>query len=232
MQSIIYLSFMAIDINGGNYQLSNYLKFGFIVICFFYVLICAKNNNMKQFTYLRLALALTLISDLLILLLDQYLFGVMTFILVQQLYGIRMDILQRDLFKSKIIIIKQLQKNLVIGFITAVICVSFIYLKIKLDLLLLLTTFYFICFLVNGLYAFNLAKKFRHDRGIVLFAIGIFLFLLCDINVGIYNAAEYITLSEKLYSVLYTLSSVLMWAFYAPAQVLISLSGQYIGDNR
>ena len=58
----------------------------------------------------------------------------------------------------------------------------------------------------------------------VLFLIGLVLFLLCDINVLLFNLSAYINVSSQMYAMLQIASTVLMWAFYLPSQVLIVLS--------
>lgn len=58
----------------------------------------------------------------------------------------------------------------------------------------------------------------------VMFLIGLVLFLLCDINVLLFNLSSYINVSSQTYAVLQIASTVLMWAFYLPSQVLIVLS--------
>ena len=50
-----------------------------------------------------------------------------------------------------------------------------------------------------------------------MFSIGLLLFWLCDLNVGIYN----IPINS-----LYKLSAYLMWIFYFPSQVIITLKGE------
>ena len=62
---------------------------------------------------------------------------------------------------------------------------------------------------------------FPHPR---MFLIGLILFLLCDINVLLFNLSAYIIVSSEMYAVLQIASTVLMWAFYLPSQVLIVLS--------
>ena len=62
---------------------------------------------------------------------------------------------------------------------------------------------------------------FPHPR---MFLIGLILFLLCDINVLLFNLSAYINVSSEMYAVLQIASTVLMWAFYLPSQVLIVLS--------
>ena len=58
----------------------------------------------------------------------------------------------------------------------------------------------------------------------IVFLIGLILFLLCDINVLLFNLSSYINVSSQMYAVLQIASTVLMWAFYLPSQVLIVLS--------
>ena len=58
----------------------------------------------------------------------------------------------------------------------------------------------------------------------VMFMIGLLLFLICDINVLIFNLGAYISISSDLFLVLQTAATILMWTFYLPAQVLIVLS--------
>ena len=58
----------------------------------------------------------------------------------------------------------------------------------------------------------------------VMFMIGLLLFLICDINVLIFNLGAYISISSDLFLVLQTAATILMWTFYLPSQVLIVLS--------
>ena len=58
----------------------------------------------------------------------------------------------------------------------------------------------------------------------VMFLIGLVLFLLCDINVMIYNMDGFVNVSSSFYHMLKSSSVILMWAFYLPSQVLIVLS--------
>ena len=71
------------------------------------------------------------------------------------------------------------------------------------------------------------AIKYRFNKGRVIYAAGMLLFLLCDINVGLFNMVGYVVVPENIYHILFSLSSILMWAFYTPAQVLIAVSSKY-----
>ena len=52
---------------------------------------------------------------------------------------------------------------------------------------------------------------------------GLILFLLCDINVGLFNLGYYFNLSYEITSILESISTNLMWFFYLPSQVEITL---------
>ena len=91
LQMILYVAFLTVDLTSDNAILSSYFKFTIIILCFCYALF-SKNSTDKSILFcMKAALLFTLISDLFILILDYYLYGVLTFILVQQLYGIRLS---------------------------------------------------------------------------------------------------------------------------------------------
>ncbi|MCR5330365.1 MAG: hypothetical protein K6E62_04155 [Lachnospiraceae bacterium] len=58
----------------------------------------------------------------------------------------------------------------------------------------------------------------------VVFLVGMILFLLCDINVLLYNLGDYVSIDAPLYNSLSAAAPYLIWVFYLPSQVLIVLS--------
>lgn len=59
----------------------------------------------------------------------------------------------------------------------------------------------------------------------LLFALGMTLFLGCDIFVAVNNAALYLDIAEyPLLKSLYDIPFNMMWAFYGPSQMLLALS--------
>ena len=96
--------------------------------------------------------------------------------------------------------------------------------SVKPDPLLIASILYFISISTNVLTSFRLFAHNRYDRSVTLFTIGMGLFLLCDINVGLFNLSGFISLPGDIYHKIYSISSILMWTFYAPSQVLIALS--------
>jgi hypothetical protein len=170
----------------------------------------------------------TVLSDLFLLVLDIQLLGILTFILVQIFYGLRISIVKKhDLvkeFTTRIII--QAVLTLFIAFILKQI-------NVLINPLLVATIFYFIYILTNTILAIMaVATSAKYKRpSMKLFTIGMVLFLLCDINVGLFNMASFITMPENIYVVVYSLSSILMWTFYAPSQVLLAYSTQAIAKE-
>jgi len=229
LQVILYCSFLILDFTAGSIELSNIIKFSIVGICLCYALFFSGSVWQGQLFCLQLALLFTVISDLCILLLDYYLLGMISFCIVQQLYSRRLDLLNR---KNKDIRAEQdgirglsirLGLQLIVTIMTCLILQRF---GIRIESLLVVTTFYFISIITNVFRAVKLAALQPKDKGNVLFAIGISLFLLCDINVGFFNASDYIPLSGDLFEHLYSFSTILMWMFYAPSQVLIALSAK------
>lgn len=230
LQLVLYGTFITLDILGKSVALSNRIKFIVVALCFLYVIL-DKRGYSKQRIYLSFALAFTVVSDLIILFSDLYFYGVLTFIVAQQIYGMRITTLyNRENSTSSPTspptsplkdIVLRIIYQLVIGALVSVFIWS---LDIYIDALLVASIFYFICICSNVVRSLRLTRFFKEKKDIRYFAIGFLLFLLCDINVGLFNLSEFMLLGER-YKSIYTLSSILMWTFYAPSQVLIALSG-------
>ena len=222
LQFVLYCSFLALDLSDGSIFLSSIIKFSIVIFCFWYALLFGKSIYQKQLLYLRIALLFTVIADLFILIYDYYFLGVLAFCVVQQLYALRLDLrlCNNRVHKISVSFLKRVIIQLIITFIISILLNV---VGVILDILLIITVFYFICIMMNVWNATRLAIK-KHNRINTLFAFGITLFLLCDINVGVFNLTYYISLSSlEWFHTIYLISSILMWAFYAPSQVLIAL---------
>ena len=222
LQTILYVAFLTMDLTGGNVVLSSYLKFSIIILCFCYALFSKNSADRSILFCLKAALLFTLISDFFILILDYYYYGVLTFIIVQQLYSIRLSLADRQMGRIKNVLIR-LALQLCAA---SIVCLILKILGVKLEGLLIASTFYFICILTNTMRALKVAIANTDKKGMVLFAIGMLLFLCCDINVGLFNLSGYISLPRDIETFIYSVTSILMWTFYAPSQVLIVLSVQ------
>ncbi len=224
---LIYSSFLYMDLaEAGSGIVSNYLKFSGIILCFFFTLFFLSNHSNRSRTdsnILKAALLFTVISDLLILILDYYIIGLITFCIVQTLYLVRLSI-----WKSRLdsaggagIIIKSFFRNVVVSLLILCILRS---LKIKTEGLLIFSSFYFISSLFNVLNAIKTAYRSKM-KSRILFACSMVLFLLCDINVGLFNLSGFIAIDSNWFIHLHNFAAVAMWMFYLPAQVGITLSG-------
>ncbi|MDD3172939.1 MAG: hypothetical protein PHF63_04665 [Herbinix sp.] len=263
LQIILYMTFLILDFTGEYINIARNIKFSIIIICFCYAIFQGKGADRSIIFCLKTALLFTVISDLFILMMDYYIYGVLTFIVVQQLYGARLILSEigtidgvkegigdrweveiRDCGKvgirdkeknvriysirgrkSRELFLKKLALRIFFQVaITLSVCIMLIALGASLEVLIIISAFYFVCIITNTVTAIKAAFHTSYNEGNVLFAIGMGLFLLCDINVGIFNLSSFVALPENIYDVVYPISSILMWIFYAPSQVLITLS--------
>ncbi|MCF6461313.1 lysoplasmalogenase family protein [Clostridium sp. Cult3] len=209
---ILYIWFMYMDIfDIHGFISTDRLKFLSMIIVFIISLFTRKDAlSYKDLHLLQVGLFITLIADLFLLILDShYILGIFLFSIVQIIYSFRYEL--RNL------------KLAIRNFIVIFLSLSIVYfivnkLVIELDFIWIMGIFYAFCLLNSVAKAF---KAYRYkiypkpNRHMVL--IGMILFLLCDISVAMYNI-----FSEGL---LYSISSIAMWLFYLPSQVLLALSG-------
>lgn len=234
IELVLYGSFMYLDITNHRTNLSMYIKFFGIFLCFLFVMLYYKNANQKNAValyelhnsniethILRIAMFFTLISDLFILVLDYYTIGIITFIIVQFLY--------LALISSWISSGKMLRTILIrttgAGVITALIVTLYRLHETKVEIEVIFAVYYFIIFVSNAMDATGILFRSKR-KGRLLFACGLLAYFLCDINVAIFNLKDYINIDEALYTQLYSFSSIAMWMFYLPGQVAIALSGE------
>ncbi len=103
-----------------------------------------------------------------------------------------------------------------------VIVVAVIVLKEKFDFLSVISLFYFVNLVFNVVFAFFRFKKNS------LMAIGLLLFMFCDVFVGLQSAiGVYIDVpqSSLIYKIVFS-SFNWVWFFYVPSQTLLALSCQ------
>lgn len=213
---ILYLYFLYMDVfNKKVFLSSNTLKFISMILIFIISIIIRKNPlSHKDLNLLQMGLFITLIADLFLLILDRhYILGIILFSMVQILYSFRYE--YRNL--------KLTIRNFIIIFLGLSI-LHIVYNKFiaEIDFLWTIGLFYGICLLnsvVKAVKAYKYKTYPKPNRQMVL--IGMILFLLCDINVAMYNILSYFSNDNILYNV----SSVSMWLFYLPSQVLLALSG-------
>lgn len=198
VEAILYAAFLVWDVTIGG-RGSNPIKFAGILLCLVYALYLGHLGGSRL---VPAALALTALADVFLLLLDaDYALGILLFCAVQGLYFVR---IVRSGGRS----LWGLRLGL---FLLSLVVLNLLGLLIPLNILAL---FYFTNFFCNALASLGCSGWPRR-----LFSIGLWLFLCCDVCVGLFQNPQLVPPAMSPFV------SVGMWLFYLPAQVLITLSG-------
>ena len=219
IEAILYGCFLSIDLFGTGYSdLSIYLKFSGIVLCtavnFYYVI----RRQANQY-WLSLAFLFLIISDYHLLITSSYESGVFTFLLVQLCF--RFFLMRVDGRRE---FMRQFGYPAAgIGLVTG--CISAVLWKtgVETDWTVILAALYFLWFVCNLVKTVRITRRDK-TRQMRLFCIGLILYFLCDLNVGIFNLEGYIEVSAAWFEKLYEFAADAMWLFYLPGIVLITLS--------
>ena len=211
IQGLLYAAFLTLDLvqPGSGWDVP--LKYGGILLCFLWSLGRAGNLDSRL---TQAALAFTLLADLFLLVLNRwYGAGVASFCVVQCLYLARIHRADCRSLTLRLLLRGSLTGTLLIiaGALDG------------LTPLTALTLFYFSQLLANAISALSLG---RTGRG---FALGLFLFVGCDLCVGVHNLSS--VLPGAQIAPLLPFAQVGMWLFYLPSQVLISLSTGKLCDD-
>lgn len=207
---ILYLFIYAFKIITGKTEtIADYIV---VISCFLFSLvyfIIKRNSNTLIFL---IAFLFTILADTNLLILDDnYELGILTFIIVQFAYFwyILKNMYTKDNY-SYLIAIRLI--TIVIGVIASLI--------VQTDKLLVCLVIIYISNLVINLIISIIPRKRN-----LLFSLGLFLFLLCDICVGCYNIGDIIDISNT--SLFYKIANLpfnIAWLFYHPSQVLLAIS--------
>ena len=207
---ILYLFIYAFKIIMGKTEtIADYIV---VISCFLFSLvyfIIKRNSNTLIFV---IAFLFTILADTNLLILDDnYELGILAFIIVQFAYFwyILKNMYTKDNY-SYLIAIRLI--TIVIGVIASLI--------VQTDKLLVCLVIIYISNLVINLIISIIPRKRN-----LLFSLGLFLFLLCDICVGCYNIGDIIDISNT--SLFYKIANLpfnIAWLFYHPSQVLVAIS--------
>lgn len=216
--AVLYILFLYVDFSNINLMVSSdIMKYTSIILCFFTSIItnrCAL--HIQDIFLLRLGLLATVFADLFLVILEYPTLGVIFFSIVQIIYSIRYDVI-----KTHSIIANYLYLFFII--IIAYLISNFF---IEIDFLYAIALYYSIAIIISISKAIKAYKSNLYPSpNKYLILVGMILFLLCDVNVGIYNITKIINYSESFYDRLRNASNLLIWIFYLPSQVLLSLSG-------
>ncbi|MBQ7374161.1 MAG: hypothetical protein IJW64_06375 [Clostridia bacterium] len=206
LQTILYSVFMWQDFSNGS-DTTN-LKYATICLCLVFTVYKLPFSSIDGLLVF-LALLFTVASDTFTLLINDYFtLGVSLFIPAQLIYGLRMRVwAEKPLYKS-IIARFSVIVAVVLGATVAQIA----------DGLTLVTAIYFSMLLYNAIESVFFAKTFKR----ILFCIGLWLFICCDVCVGLYNLTD--VLGVAVNKEVFNFASIMMWGFYLPSQVLIVTS--------
>ena len=203
---ILYFSFLLIDLyNRESYNyVSICLKYSTILLCFVLSLFIGNDCiNKRDLLFLQAARFFTLLADLYLVLSGKLFLGISFFILVQYSY------LFRFLSKKSSILI-----SIIISLFLIPLFMVFSY-KLS-DLSLFIIALYYGILLLTNLILASIKYKYHH-----LIFWGILLFCLCDINVALYNLSSILNINDLSFIPF----SFLIWLFYFPSQLLLTLSG-------
>jgi len=193
------------------------LKFSYVAVCFIIALTTFYfSHSKKDWLCLSAALALTLISDYFLVLTHNHAVGVFLFCFVHIAYLLRIS--------------GNKDKSLA-GIWAAALAGAALYVVILiipifpgLNLLLSLAAVYALLFLQNLVahikyYRSNNEGELpKFNKGLIL--AGLILFALCDIHVMLFNLPNFVQVPQFVS----TWGRAWIWVFYAPSQMLLSLS--------
>lgn len=214
---VLYVGFTLCDIFDYQYPLSNHLKFMAIVLCLIICLVYRfsypANTDAHIMPYIFI---FTVIADIFLLFTQEFIYGVISFCIVQLLHLYRIHKITKV---SKYHLPLRVILSIVILF-----CLSRT--SVSVDALLCVTVFYFINFCANiALLVYMTIKKITSSEiKVTMYLVGMILFILCDVSVGVFNLTSYITIHSQAFVVIKTIAAFGMWGFYLPGQMLIALS--------
>ncbi|MCY6356116.1 lysoplasmalogenase family protein [Clostridium sp. ZS2-4] len=203
---LIYINFLMVDLQGGDSRMLKYIS---ILLCFILSLFIRDRGNDKRDTrLLHEALFFTISADLNLVILNNFILGVSAFCIVQIIYIIRHS---RNIFLNKRDIVLFLIEGIIVSRLVIMLNMRIYEYKE----LYIIACIYSILLLTSVLMAFGTIKRVFYSKiNSYFITIGMILFLLCDINVGLYHIGK-----------IQYISGILVWLFYLPSQLLLSLSG-------
>ena len=203
VEAILYLSFLWCDLRSFILP-GTCFKYAALLLC---LAMGLDNLRSRDGRLVAAALALTAAADLFLLVLNCcYAVGIAFFCAVQLLYARRIFQIDRRAFS--------LWPRLMLS----AAALFFLAVAGLLDPLAFLVCLYFPQLLCSALQSLRLPPSRTHR----LFSAGLWLFVACDLCVGLYNSTLYFP--SPLFSHLASLVQIGMWLFYLPSQVCITLS--------
>lgn len=202
-----------------SYDIEIVIDYGVIISCFLMVFFFLCIEKKISLFLLCIAFFFTLISDTILLWLDDYYeWALLSFIFVQFSYFTYILYTSYDKRNWK----KQIGLRLGVAI---PLCILYFFLDYPKRFLICLVIFYIIQLLWNVIFSLKAKNKFL--------SIGLILFLLCDICVGCMNISDiFPTLSSNFFDTITHSTINFSWLFYHPSQVLLSLCDHYFSKKR
>lgn len=215
-EAVIYLTFIILDLTDCLPGMSDIIKYSGIILCVGNSLVfCIKHRGSERFLITG-ALFFTACADVFLLFTGQFLWGLFFFCITQTLYSVYTVSAKKQLRVLLIPIILS----------TAVICVfsrnAYVNNGTGTLLLVAFVIYYAFTFALNTCRSWK-NHKARPSKAGLLFAIGLSLFVMCDLNVLFRNAYEMFGWQSSLPEWTHSVAMFFTWVFYLPAQVLISI---------
>lgn len=203
-EALLYAAFLTLDLLNAGAGWSKGLKYASILLCFAFARAEAADWDGRL---VGTALGFTLAADWFLLVLDRwYLAGVCAFCVVQVLYLARIHRLLGGGLRGTLL----LRSLLVLGAEGALVALGLW------EPLTAVSALYFIQLAVNALESLRLGRRYAG------FALGLWLFIGCDLCVGLRNLFAFLPGAGQ--GGLFAFARVGMWLFYLPSQVLIASS--------
>lgn len=213
IEILLYISFLVCDFFG-YYNIGYIFKYTSICFNFLIMLILTMLYFNKERLIVLSGTLVTLFADyFLLFFIDETrnITGISCFLIVQLIYFLRLNYIDLNL------------KKMLLGIIYRTILISIIFILFKTVLKIYdlkinyYALTYFILLLGNVIDPILYNKKSKKN---LLISFSLFLLLLCDLSIGIYNV---VILSPTIY--------FLEWMFYLPSQVFLVLSTFYKDDK-
>lgn len=216
---LIYLTFIITDLAGQAPGLSGPVKYTGIILVFAHALILSVGARRKESFLITAALFFTAVADVFLLFFSSdmrlLIVGLVSFSITQTLYGI--------LTSQKKSTAKRILTPVVTAAVAAVISAiigNLLHYDIVTGFFVFLVFYYANTFGINTARSWSTFKRSRLRTDLV-FALGLTLFVLCDINVVIRNLNTFYY--ELIPGSTVNAAAILSWIFYLPSQVMISI---------
>jgi len=220
---ILYILFLYMDFyNAKIFNNTKYIKYLCVLLCFLLSIVSKRKpiidtGNYTDIFLLRLALFITVFADLCLVIFEVNILGVVLFCLVQITYSVRYTTVK---IKTTLISFFIIFQCIVLTYLIACLFIR------EINILLPISIFYFICLFTSVSKAIKACKNNLYPfPNKFMIALGMILFLLCDLCVFLSYINIKLPLTGNFIRSVQQIASLLVWVFYLPSQLLLSLSG-------